>query len=250
MSRPNRVTPAPAIIVAAVVVLSGCTSQSPSFEPATTSSSEATPAESAAASSGPVSFEDIPAGTDLEPGTYVLHYASIGGAETFPTLAITFTVPAGWARVRVDGLVWNDSGTRLGFLVADNLYADPCDPGQGLMDPPVGPSVDDLSRALVALPGWEDAVVTEDSFYGFGGQSVELAIPADQAPCAGEDSRLLHTLGSPGYTLAPDGGERLELRILNVAGTRLIVIATNLPEASAQDRADLQAVVDSIQIVP
>jgi hypothetical protein len=193
-------------------------------------------------------FEDIEPGTELEPGTYVLNFASIGGAEDFPTLAVSFTVPPGWQRVLVDGLVWNDNGTRLAIVVVDGIYADPCDPGAGVLKtgPPL---VTLLTSALLAYPGWENAMASNVSLDGFEGQRVELNAGVD-ASCAGEASKLFQTLGSPGFTMGPGSGDLHEVYILDVDGTRLVILAINEAEASAEDRAGLQAVLDSIQIQP
>jgi hypothetical protein len=194
-------------------------------------------------------FEEIEPGTELEPGTYVLNYSSIGGADDFPTLALTFTVPPGWQRVMVDGLVFNDNGTRLGMVVVDGMYADPCDPAAGVLTPAIGPSVDDLSSALLAYPGWEDSLATDVSLDGFEGQRVELNAGAD-ASCSGEAAQLFRTLGSPGFTMGPGNGDFHEVYILDVDGTRLVILAITEAEASADDRAALHAVLDSIQIQP
>ena len=148
------------------------------------------------------------------------------------------------------GSCGTDAGTRLSFTVVDNLYVDPCDPDRGLREPAVGPSVDDLTRALATVPGWEIAEVTEDHFYGFAGNGVQLTAPADLSTCKAGESRLLHTLGSPGYAPALGNGEHHALRILNVEGTRLVVDAISTTETSAQELAELKAVVDSIEIQP
>ena len=238
------------MIAAAVSVLlmAGCSSQPPS-NPAQPTPSQSAVATSTAAATLP-RFEDQEPGSGLAAGTYVLNYASIGGAKAYPTLAVTFTLPAGWDRVRVDGVVWNDAGTRLSFAVVDNLYTDPCDPDRGLREPSVGPSVDDLTRALATVPGWKITEVTEGHFHGFAGNSLLLTAPADFSSCKSGESRLVHTLGSPGYTPALSNGEHHALRILNVEGVRLVVDATSTTEASAQRLAELKAVVDSIEIQP
>ena len=255
MSRANRLTSwaTAATLITALFLVIGCGGR-PSVTPAAASSETtgpppATPTASAVASSAPTPYQDIEPGTGLAAGTYVLHYASIGGAEQFPTLAITFTVPDGWDRVRVDGVVWGGD-TRLGFVVADNLYVDPCDPGQGLRNPPVGQSVDDLSRALTTVAGWQAGEVSEDSFAGFGGQHVVMTAPADISSCREESSLLLHTLGSPGYVPAISNDEQHELWILNVQGTRLVIDAVSMPDASPGARQGLQSVVESIHIEP
>jgi class 3 adenylate cyclase len=202
-----------------------------------------------AASSAPTTFEDVEPDSRLAPGDYVLHYASIGGAQAFPTLSISFTLPAGWDRVRADGLLWNDAGARLGFAVVDNLYVDPCDPDRGLREPAVGPSVDDLTRALTSDAEWQAAEVTEGFFFGFAGNHVALTAPAALSSCAEESWRFLHTLGNPGYVPA-FSSERVDTWILNVAGTRLVIAANSDPQLSGRVRAELQAIIDSIRIEP
>ena len=83
----------------------------------------------------------------LAPGTYV-----VTRVEPFE---IMITVPEGWVRETTPSMVWSDAGSAayVEFVAVDNVYADPfaCDP-VGL-DPPVGPTVDDLVAALAALPG-------------------------------------------------------------------------------------------------
>jgi hypothetical protein len=235
---------------AGVLLLAGCTGQQPSSQQAATTTpvlASSTPLASSPASAGMV-FEDIEPGAELEPGTYVLNYSSIGGAEAYPTLAVTFNVPSsGWQRVMVDGLVWNDNGTRLAIVVVDGIYADPCDPGAGVLK--VGPLVTVLTSALLAYPGWEDALATDVSLAGYKGQRVELNAGAD-ASCFGEAAQLFHTLGSPGFTMGPGNGDLHELYILDVDGTRLVIVAITEAEASADDRAALHALLDSIEIQP
>jgi hypothetical protein len=184
------------------------------------------------------------------PGTYVLHYSDIAGAA-FPTLAFTFTLPAGWERVAIDGLAWGPNGTRLRFAVVDNLYVDPCDPTLGVQDPPVGASVDDLALALGTLPGLEIGEVEfNDYFGGFSGLRIPLTITADPSSCDVEELRLAHTHGFPGFVEVFDQGERHELFVVAVEGTRVVIDAISDGEASDGVRAQLMAVVDSILITP
>jgi hypothetical protein len=196
------------------------------------------------------SFEDLAPGTELTPGTYVLNYASIGGPGRFPTLAITFTVPAGWSRVEIDGAIWHDADARLRIMVADNLYVDPCDPALGLRDPAIGPSVNDLSRALETVPGWIVERTSSGSFHGFPGIRAELRSPSDLSACGAGASRLLHTIGNPDFAAATGSDERHDLRIVDVEGTRLVIDAVNSGGASEAAKAELEALVDSIAIQP
>jgi hypothetical protein len=231
--------------VALSILLIGCTSQQPSTEAQATASASGTATQPGAA----IPFAKQERGQELRAGTYVLRYADIGGEQAFPTLAITFTVPHGWDRVQVDGLLWSDAGMRLGFAVVDNLYVDPCDPDRGLRDPAVGPSVDDLTRALATVPGWKVAgEVSDDEFSGFAGSRIELTGPADLSGCVDESSRLLHILGAPGYAPAISGSEHHELRILNVQGTRLVIYAATETDTLDANREELETVLNSIQI--
>ena len=47
-----------------------------------------------------------------------------------------------------------------------------------------------------------------------------------------------------------ENGQRQDLWILDVAGTRLVIDATTFPETSAGDRAEMQAIVDTLLIEP
>lgn len=196
------------------------------------------------------SFQDLVAGTELAPDTYVINYGSIGGADRFPTLALTFTVPAGWSRGHVDGVVWGGSGTRLAFVVADNLFVDPCNPSRGLRDPAVGPSVEDLSTALATVPNWNVERTSTGTFHGFPGTRVELTSPADLSACTEAASWLLHVLGDPGVAGAINGSERHDLRILDVDGTRVVIDAISTGESSEAALTELRALVDSIAVQP
>ncbi len=252
MSRANRLRSTAATLITALFLVSGCGLPSATPASASTGTSvppQATPSVSAVASSSPTSYEEIEPGTALAAGTYVLHYASIGGAQQFPTLAITFTVPDGWDRVLIDGAVWGD-GMRVVFAVVDNLYVDPCEPNLGLRDPAVGPSVDDLATALGTVPGWEIIEADHDLYFGYPAVRLVLSGPADVTSCPQEVARLVHTLGFPGFIEAVAGNERQELWILEVNGARLVINAVSTPENPPADAAELQAILDSIHIEP
>jgi len=240
--------------LALILLLASCSSQQASTAPESTTTPEASvlsaPEESTAEGSAPMSFEDVESGSGhLRAGAYVFHYSSIGGAEAFPTLAFTFTLPSsGWDRVLIDGLAWNDNGTRLGLAVVDNLYVDPCDPDLGVHNPPVGSSVDDLAAALGNVPGIEIKETGFDSYFGFPGVYVVLGGLADLSQCADGEARLAHALGFPGFIAAPSEGDEHELWILQVEGTRVIIHAASDADASDAARAALKSVVDSIEI--
>ena len=233
----------------AAILLVGCASQPPAGAVTPTADASPTvPPPSAPVSAAPFPYEDVQ-DTRLAAGTYTLRFSSIGGVQAYPTLAMTFTVGAGWNKVLIDGLVWNDAGYRLGFSIVDNLYVDPCVPDQGLVTPPVGPSVTDLASAMSTVPGWELIEADHDLYMGFPGIRLVLSVPDDMSSCPFEESRLAHTIGFPGFLTSIPGGE-IELWILSVEGTRLVVSASRGPGLSAAASGDLQATLDSIVIRP
>lgn len=243
------------VSIAAILLLSSCSDQqasdTPEPTPSASASATAAATSTAQASTSPASFEDIERGSGkIAPGTYVLHYSSIGGAEAFPTLAITFTLPAGWDRVLVDGQAWNDKGMRIGFTTVDNLFVQPCQPELGVRDPAVGPSVDDLVTALGTVPGWTITDSAFDSYFGFAGVRLALTGPDDIGSCPDGEPRLASAPGFPGFVTGAAEGERQELWILQVGTTRLVVHTLTDPQASASALAELQSVIESVQITP
>ena len=61
------------------------------------------------------------------------------------------------------------AGLAIGFLIVDNVYADPCDLSAGEMDPPVGPTPMDLAEALVAQTGTESTDPVPVEIDGYSG---------------------------------------------------------------------------------
>ena len=83
---------------------------------------------------------------DVAPGTYLWRTGDATPAD------ITFTVPAGWTSRY--GIPNKDRGgpgeIAVGNWIIANVYTDPCQWQGALLDPAVGPTVDDLASALVA----------------------------------------------------------------------------------------------------
>ena len=175
-------------------------------------------------------------------------YANIAG-PSYPTLSFLFTVPGpGWQRVAIDGLLWNDNGTRLGFAVTDNVFADPCEPRSGVVQPAVGPTVAELTEAVQQVPGQSLAADVEwDEYFGYAGTHVTL-VGTDTSECA--EAPLLRTPGFPGFVMAAGSQEQVDLWILSVQGTRVVVHAHRPVDASTDVDATLGAILQSIQITP
>ena len=188
----------------------------------------------------PASF-DAHAQGELEPGPYVLDY--------FEPLRITFTLPAGWSKFHYPAGAWGED-VGFGFETVDNVYIDPCRSDLGMHDPPIGPTVEDLAAALGSVPGWDATTPVDVTLAGYAGKQIELTAPGAWDECFAGESRLYGINNGRDYTLALNPNEHLRLSILDVGGTRLVVSASYTEAATAAERADLQAAVDSIRIDP
>ena len=192
-------------------------------------------------SSGPVSLIGTE-GQVLEPGTYRVD-------EPFP-VRISFDLPAGWKTYPVldEHLAAVCKGFEcelgLSFWVIENLPVDGCRPELGEIDPPVGPTVADLAVALVTQPGYEATGPADSTMSGYSGAYLELTgqgIPAGGCSIRttwetdAEFRRSLHE-------------EHDSIWILDVDGTRLVVDAFAIREATERDRTELRQMVESIRI--
>jgi hypothetical protein len=184
------------------------------------------------ATPSPLSFDDHQRGA-LAPGAY---FTTVAGHR------ITFPVPTGWVKNVVPSVVWTDSSeARVGFATMDNVFIDPCRPDLGEHDPAVGPTVDDLAAALGSLPGVE-ATTTDATLSGFSWKRVDLNVPSEFGDCVPEGGEALLSSDGP---LEPGIHQ---VWILDVDGTRLVIVAVERPGALDRQAAELQAIVDSIQI--
>jgi hypothetical protein len=158
-------------------------------------------------------------------------------------MRITFTVPAGWGQWAYTSersqlnLVGPNSG-EISFEIVENVSADPCT--NALLDPPVGPSVDDLVTALSALEGFTVSPVTNVTVDGYRGKQFTLT-----APTSGCDMRTWATsTRQNGVGL----GEVNHVRILDVDGARLLIGLA--PPNNPDDQPQFDGIIDSIRITP
>lgn len=178
-------------------------------------------------------FDTQPAGEPLEPGSY---FTTVAGNR------ITFTVPAGWQRNTVPQVLWTGSSeARLGLGDVENIYADPCQPDLGLLDPPPGPTVDDLASALAAIPG-VTATTADEVVSGSNARYVELDVPGAFGNCVPEGGEAL---------LSGDGPLEPALHrfwVVDVDGDRIVIHSVARPGALSRQVDELDAIVGSIQI--
>ncbi len=181
----------------------------------------------------------------IGPGTYV-------SGPPFP-VAITATIPAGW-RGHIAGPYYVDfypespSGNGLSFVIFNKVAVDPCDIGKGFADVP-GETVADLAAALQDVPGITVSSLADTTYKGYAGKQLTITAAEFSSEC---------TLSQDGYAIwefplggnfVLSSGETAELRILDVGGTRLVLVSEDAGLTPAQ-RAETQAVLESLVIQP
>jgi hypothetical protein len=194
------------------------------------------------------SLASMPPGP-LDAGSYVI---DIGLPVT-----VEFELPEGWSKTvqGADSAVLTSdpdgaserppSGAILGYYTVANLFADLCDLEGRMVDPPVGPTVEDLIAAFGGSPGLHASAATPASIAGYPAQRIELDVevfmcPVDQAHLWKTPTGSVRTLTS--------GEELTTLWIVDVDGDRLVVDATTYPGTTDEDHDELQGIIDSIRM--
>ncbi len=180
-------------------------------------------------------------------GTFVVseNHPGFDGDDASRDVRLTFAVPYGWKH---DGWVVVKGNPIVGVLfdVVANIYTDSCP--SVLVDPPVGPTVDDLASAWANLPGFDATAASDITVDGFHGKQIEFTVPDyNSEDCAYGDFKLLNAVGGGDYW-AQGPNQHHKLWILDVNGTRLVIVAMSFPDTSPQDRAAIDEILASIQI--
>ena len=193
---------------------------------------------------------------DLAPGTYDQPIWEGPGHWTV-------TVPEGWEVFygilwkNVDGRSDPDSVGGPGAVTLSweeapfNVPADPCHWKDLVADPPVGPTVDDLANAFAEQVGSDPSGPSDVTLVGFSAKRIELTAPADldMATC---DEAAYSVWGGDARVTADVAGEVTVVHILDVEGDRLpyVMRTWHRPDASAEDLAELEAMLASSRIYP
>ena len=253
-------------IVVVVFAIAACTTGQGVATGATTSPSQAStptssppgPSPTAVPSPGS-SILDLPVGS-LVPGTtyWIGDRCCVGPAGIF------LSAPAGWETfdpIFIGKNVLGDPALYdilLGASLAENVYTGGCQWQGTALDPPVGPTVDDLATALVAQGGPGTAEPADVTIGGHPGKKVELSIPAgvDVDTCDRQDGSPVFGRWSPAN--APSAaapvtygkGQRNTVYIIDVDGTRQVIYTMYLPGTSAENLAELEQILASIRFEP
>jgi hypothetical protein len=188
------------------------------------------------------------------------------------SLAIDVDVPAGWRGFPKWGLIGPNGtgasgGIGIGFLLPTGLFSDPCHwdiDGNGRLlsrgDVVIGPTVDDLVAALRANAHYEASEPVEVTIGGHPATQLDLQLPADVDFATTCDVVAGQTEGTffPFVTAEADSsnlfaqgpGNRWQVTIVDVAGTRFVVVVDDYAETPDIDRAAARAIVESLTIEP
>ena len=249
------------VAVAAVVLLAltGCSSapgNDASAAPITSSPGPASTAPSAPAEATPGPVTDL-----LTGGRY--RFGPFGG------VMIAATGPDGWVGypnwamdgpepLRADA----PDGIGIVFFTANGVYSDPCHwdvAGTGEAETPgdtgLGPTVDDLVTALEANTFYTSSAATPVTIDGYAGQELTLQLPAepDYATCDKDDPDDSggHVFVFSGSGLYAQGQANIwHLYILDVDGTRLILVVLSYADTPQADLDTAQNVLDTLDINP
>jgi hypothetical protein len=217
----------------------------PAPSPTPTATPAPTPTLSPSPSLGALTLASNPVA--LEAGTYVT-------PDPFGS-RVMFSVPAGWSG-NVGGpylveLLGASGQGGLNFSIFENVYADPCHADKGLLDPLPGPSAADLATALAKVPGLVASAPTDINWGGYKGKQLTLAAPASFTACTLTPDGAFRVWELPlGATNDMTPGQRDRVWILDVDGTRLVIDAPEKPGQSGQAKAEVDVILNSIQIAP
>ena len=229
-----------AIVVIATMSIAAC-SRGASDKPTAAETSESTVSTTASSSTSPEATATVGPGR----GTAVF--------TTQPDpVPVTVTMPAGWELSESWYVTRSGADPDFGLVFIDvaNIYADGCQ--WVLVDPPPGPTVDDLVSAYAKVPG---AGAAEDvTVDGFKGKQIQYTMPdysddeckEGQFAIFQEDGRS--SGDAPNLSTGNASKDQHKVLILDVDGTRLVLFAAYPRNISAQDRTDLDGIISSLEI--
>lgn len=188
----------------------------------------------------------LPTAGPLEPGDHTL-------TDPFP-VDITFTLAEPWRMWSPGGnhdtgAIYQDSadppyGRGIVFAAIEHLYADPCNPEAGLVDP--GPSVRDLADALLAQTNTEGGPPIDVTIDGHQGVYFEMTNTSGQDRECAIIQRWPSEFGNREALVQ----EHDQVWILDVDGVRIVIDAFSFPMTEPAELAEMRAIVEGLQIQP
>lgn len=207
------------------------------------------PASPATPAPTPIPTETaLPASGELAPGAYVVD-------DPFP-LRVSMRLGTGWrvwsGATPAGAAIYKESfdppnGRGIIVTIVNNVYADPCNVGEGVLIPELGPGVEDLAAALAGQPLTVASPITDVSLAGYSGKYLEYTVPELDPECTSFGLHRWPSAPGPRQALV-DESDRVW--ILDVDGVRLVIDVFSFAGASDADLAEVLEIVDSIRIAP
>lgn len=240
----------PTVVICVALLIGGCVGGQGAGDTAPKGSPTASPTNdeaSVAPSPNVRPLRDQGGTAILDPGSYALDLFPVDLAFDIPD-----GDPPGWhvgmSNADAAIVLWftpPDITYGVEFWIADNVYVDPCDAAAGELEPPIGPSVDDLVAALSKQPEFRLSTPVDVTVGAFLGKEIELT-----ALDSGDDCPevIAFSTADDNVDLAP--GDTLRLRLLDVAGFRIVLYTPEPEERDAAVEAERQQILDSLRIEP
>jgi hypothetical protein len=197
----------------------------------------------------PTAVATVASPTTAAPTTAVATETVSFAVSSANDIPVTFTAPESW--VVDDGwAVYSNLanyGVQVLFDTVSNIYTDGCQ--WTLLDPPVGPTVDDLVTAWANVPELAATAPVDITIDGYAGKQIEFTVPDYDLQCEGGKFAVYMLDGAvpPGqWAFFPH--QHFQMLALDVDGTRLLIAASTYPDTPSQDRDALAQLLASIQI--
>jgi hypothetical protein len=196
--------------------------------------------------------QPIPNFQPLSGGRYTFTWGEAAGADGEPGPSVTVTIPpVGWtsyATFAADknyGPSESQAGASFVMWKIVSRFVDGCDDGSGRtrLSPAPGPGIDELLEALADQPGLTAGPLTPVTVDGYAGKFVELTVAIDIATCPSGFFPWVDKY-------VQGNNEVLRVYAIDVDGFRLTFFA-RIPERTTEaDRAELETIIESIDIEP
>jgi hypothetical protein len=206
-----------------------------------TGGSQPSPSPTAAPTASPEpTLARVPGSGPIEAGTYRM---------TDGQSSIRVTIPQGWVSIEgTDIRKHRDQPNEVTFeLYSADIYVYPDACATEDSGPRTGPTADDLLAALRAQQNSDVSEPTEITIGGHPGVRLEVSVPEglDVASCTPDVLRIWHDADDDYLHAGPT-----PVYIVETSSGRIVFRKGNEPEATAADLAELQGILDSIQIEP
>jgi hypothetical protein len=202
----------------------------------------------------PVNVRMLPLQATLDVGTpYLVDYSLTTGLP--PT---RFSVPAeGWLHQGWGSVGKLDRDPLITMWNVRNLVVDPCRrTSMGELDPPLGPAASDLVDGLVAQADGGASDPTDVTVGGYPATRLELALPAGLEPATCEGAYVARwfetNVVGDDYVGGPflAQGQQDIVYVIDVDGVRTLIDTAYLPGTPAEDIAEAEQIIASMQFLP